>query len=55
MKALGFVLLIYLIEHLTKKNTVFTLHFVLSEQFLVLISGKTPISLLSFSLVLQVF
>lgn len=50
MKALVFVLLIYLIEHLTKKNAVFTFHFGLLEQFLVLISGKTPISLLLFLL-----
>lgn len=50
MKALVFVLLIYLIEHLTKKNAVFTFHFGLSEQFLVLIPGKTCISLLSFLL-----
>lgn len=48
MKALGVVLLINLIKHLTKKGAVFPFHFGLSEQFLVLILGKTPISLFSF-------
>lgn len=48
MKALRIVLLIYLIEHLTKKSAVFTFHFGLSDQFLVLIPGKTSISLFSF-------